>query len=135
MYKRQAQSQATFEPLAQALAAPPNLVDRTLRELTLNAVKRHAPDMVLVSAPFPGNVYGAFRIAQAIKAHDPAIVTVLGGGFVNTELRELTEPRVFDCFDYVTLDDGERPDVYKRQAMSRGMTAPTGKSIRISSGK
>ena len=65
--------------------------------------------MVLVSAPFPGNVYGAFRIAQAIKAHDPAIVTVLGGGFVNTELRELREPRGFDYFDYVTLDDGERP--------------------------
>ncbi len=104
-----AQSQATFEPLAQALAAAENLVDRTLRELTLDAVRRHAPDLVLVSAPFPGNVYGAFRIAQAIKAHDPAIVTVLGGGFVNTELRELAAPRVFDHFDYVTLDDGERP--------------------------
>ncbi|MDP2134981.1 MAG: radical SAM protein, partial [Sulfuritalea sp.] len=90
-------------------AAPPNLVDRTLRELTLEAMLRHAPDVVLVSAPFPGNVYGAFRIAQAIKAHDAAIVTVLGGGFVNTELRELSEPRVFDYFDYVTLDDGERP--------------------------
>jgi hypothetical protein len=34
---------------------------------------------------------------------------VLGGGFVNTELRELTEPRVFDFFDFVTLDAGERP--------------------------
>ena len=104
-----AQSQASFDPLARALAAPPNLVDRTLQALTLEAVARHAPHIVLVSTPFPGNVYGAFRIAQAIKAHDPAIVTVLGGGFVNTELRELSEPRVFDCFDYVTLDDGERP--------------------------
>jgi radical SAM superfamily enzyme YgiQ (UPF0313 family) len=104
-----AQSQASFEPLAQALAAPENLVDQTLRELTLDSMRRHAPQVVLVSAPFPGNVYGAFRIAQAIKAHDPAIVTVLGGGFVNTELRELAEPRVFDYFDYVTLDDGERP--------------------------
>jgi radical SAM superfamily enzyme YgiQ (UPF0313 family) len=104
-----AQSQASFEPLAAALAAPPNLVDATLRELTLEALARHAPTVVLISAPFPGNVYGAFRIAQAIKAHDPAIVTVLGGGFVNTELRELAEPRVFDYFDYVTLDDGERP--------------------------
>jgi radical SAM superfamily enzyme YgiQ (UPF0313 family) len=104
-----AQSQASFEPLAQALAAAENLVDSTLRELTLDALRRHAPQVVLVSAPFPGNVYGAFRIAQAIKAHDPAIVTVLGGGFVNTELRELAEPRVFDYFDYVTLDDGERP--------------------------
>ncbi len=104
-----AQSQASFAPMAAALAAPHKLVDGTLRELTLAAIERHQPQLVLVSAPFPGNVYGAFRIAQAIKAHDPTIVTVLGGGFVNTELRELSEPRVFDYFDYVTLDDGERP--------------------------
>lgn len=104
-----AQSQASFAPLAAALAAPPTLIDSTLRELTLAAVTRHAPRLVLVSAPFPGNVYGAFRIAQAIKDHDPKIVTVLGGGFANTELRELAEPRVFDYFDYVMLDDGERP--------------------------
>jgi radical SAM superfamily enzyme YgiQ (UPF0313 family) len=104
-----AQSQPTFEPLAEALEAPLNLVDATLADLTLAAVARHVPEVVLVSAPFPGNVYAAFRIAQAIKARHPAIVTVLGGGFVNTELRELSEPRVFDHFDYVTLDDGERP--------------------------
>jgi radical SAM superfamily enzyme YgiQ (UPF0313 family) len=102
-------SQPTFEPLAEALAAPPTLVDSTLRDLTLAAIARHAPHVVLVSAPFPGSVYGAFRISQAIKAAHPDIVTVLGGGYVNTELRELAEPRVFDYFDYVTLDDGERP--------------------------
>ncbi len=104
-----AQSQPTFEPLAAALAAPLNLVDRTLVDLTLAAVQRHVPRVVLVSVPFPGSVYAAFRIAQAIKAFDPTIATVLGGGFVNTELRELTEPRVFDHFDFVTLDAGERP--------------------------
>ncbi|MCF8198266.1 MAG: radical SAM protein [Sulfuritalea sp.] len=104
-----AQSQASFDPLAEALAAPLNLVDSTLRELSREALTRHQPRLVLVSAPFPGNVYGAFRIAQAIKLHDPTIVTVLGGGYVNTELRDLAEPRVFDYFDYVTLDDGERP--------------------------
>jgi radical SAM superfamily enzyme YgiQ (UPF0313 family) len=104
-----AQSQPTFEPLAAALAAPLNLVDRTLVALTLQALQRHAPRVVLVSVPFPGSVYAAFRIAQTIKAHDASIVTVLGGGFVNTELRELAEPRVFDHFDYVTQDAGERP--------------------------
>jgi radical SAM superfamily enzyme YgiQ (UPF0313 family) len=105
-------SQASFDPLATALAAPPTLVDSTLRELAEDAMKRHAPNIVLVSAPFPGNVYGAFRIAQTIKVRrndDASIVTVLGGGFANTELRELAEPRVFDYFDYVMLDDGERP--------------------------
>lgn len=102
-------SQPTFEPLAAALAGPLNLVDETLRTLALAAVERHAPTVVLLSVPFPGAVYAAFRIAQAIKAAHPHIVTVLGGGFVNTELRDLTEPRVFDYFDYVSLDAGERP--------------------------
>ncbi len=102
-------SQPTFDPLAQALAAKPNLVDDTLQTLTLDAIARHQPTVVLLSVPFPGAVYAALRIAQTIKAHHPRIVTVLGGGFVNTELRELAEPRVFDYFDFVTLDAGERP--------------------------
>ena len=104
-----ADSQASFEPLAQALAAPANLIDTTLAELTLDALNRHAPDVVLVSAPFPGNVYAAFRIARTIKAARAQVVTVLGGGYVNTELRELQEPRVFDDFDFVCLDAGEKP--------------------------
>jgi Radical SAM superfamily len=102
-------SQPTFEPLAQALAQPLNLVDRTLVDLALQSVAAHQPRVVLLSAPFPGSVYAAFRIAQAIKAQHPQISTVLGGGYVNTELRELGEPRVFDYFDFVTLDAGERP--------------------------
>jgi hypothetical protein len=104
-----AASQATFDPLAEALGQPHNLVDTTLEALTLAAIAQHQPTMVLVSVPFPGAVYAAFRIAQTIKKHHPNITLELGGGFVNTELRELSEPRVFDYFDYVTLDAGERP--------------------------
>ncbi len=104
-----AMSQPSFDPLAAALAAPPNLVDDTLAALTREALATHRPTVVLLSVPFPGAVYAAFRIAQTVKAQDPSIVTVLGGGYVNTELRELKEPRVFDFFDHVTLDAGERP--------------------------
>ena len=104
-----AASQPTFDPLADALSAPMNLVDINLCDLTLEAIDRHQPEIVLVSVPFPGCVYAAFRIAQAIKAKCPSIITALGGGFVNTELREVSDPRVFDYFDYITLDDGERP--------------------------
>ena len=104
-----AQSQPDFDLLAEALAAPQNLIDQTLHELSLAALARHRPGVVLISVPFPGAVYAAFRIAQTIKSQHPSIVTVLGGGFVNTELRELAEPRVFDYFDYVCLDAGERP--------------------------
>ena len=104
-----AQSQASFEPMARALAAAPTLVDSTLQNLTKIAVDRSKPNLLLISVPFPGSVYAAFRIAQTIKAYDPSIVIALGGGYVNTELRELKEARVFDYFDYVMLDDGEQP--------------------------
>ncbi|OQY04473.1 MAG: hypothetical protein B6I20_03015 [Bacteroidetes bacterium 4572_117] len=33
----------------------------------------------------------------------------MGGGYPSTELRELSDVRVFDYVDFITLDDGERP--------------------------
>ena len=104
-----ATSAASFDPLAAALAGPPTLVDEITDAIGAELCARHRPDVVGISAPFPGNVYGAFRLARAIKRARPAARLVLGGGYVNTELRDLREPRVFDSFDYVTLDDGERP--------------------------
>ncbi len=103
-----ASSKPRFDELADALAAPETALDAWLRELTLAALAEHEPDVVLLSCPFPGSVYGAFRIAQCIKAARPAVKIVLGGGYVNTELRGLAEPRVFDFFDFVCLDAGER---------------------------
>jgi radical SAM superfamily enzyme YgiQ (UPF0313 family) len=104
-----AASQPSFDPLQAALGAPRSLVDEFLHELTQAALSRFQPTLVLITAPFPGNVYGAFRIAQTIKNTHPSVVTVLGGGYCNTELRSLNEPRVFDYFDFITLDAGERP--------------------------
>jgi Radical SAM superfamily len=107
--ERLAASQASFQPLADALAAPPTLLDRWLQALVHDALTAHTPDVLLLSVPFPGAVYGALRIAQAAKAARPGLHVVLGGGYVNTELRELAEPRLFDYVDAVTLDAGERP--------------------------
>ena len=104
-----AASQPSFDPLADALDAPNTLLDDWLQALTLAAVTEHQPDLVLLSVPFPGSVYGALRMAQAIRAAHPQIRIGLGGGYVNTELRELAEPRLFDFVDVVTLDAGERP--------------------------
>ncbi len=102
-------SQPTFEPLAQALAAPPTLVDTVLQTLALDCIARHKPDLVLLSVPFPGAVYAALRIAQGIRLQHPQIRIAMGGGYVNTELRALTEPRIFDFVDFISLDAGERP--------------------------
>lgn len=67
------------------------------------------PELVALSVPFPGNLYTAFRCAQWIKQHYPAVKVAMGGGFPNTELRSLSDPRVFEFFDFITLDDGEAP--------------------------
>jgi hypothetical protein len=102
-------SQPSFDPLAIALKATPTLMDEHLRSLTIEQIEKHQPNLVLLSVPFPGSVYAALRIAQVIKEKYPSIKIALGGGYVNTELRELREPRVFDYVDFITLDSGERP--------------------------
>ena len=104
-----ASSQPTFNLLAEALAAHPTLMDLRLQKLTIQAVEKHQPSLVILSVPFPGAMYAALRIAQTIKAKYPKIKIALGGGYVNTELRELTEPRLFDYVDFISLDSGERP--------------------------
>ena len=88
-----------------------------------------APDLVALTVPFPGNVYGAFRMARAMRAAAPGTTLVLGGGWVNTELRSLRDPRVFDYFDYVTLDDGERP-LLNLLSRLRGRQAPLVRTYR-----
>jgi radical SAM superfamily enzyme YgiQ (UPF0313 family) len=107
--ERLAASAPTFDPLREALEGEPTLVDTMLDEVAAELCDTHRPDVVALTAPFPGNLYGAFRIARAIKARAPKTRAVLGGGYVNTELRELSDPRVFDYVDFVTLDAGEAP--------------------------
>ena len=104
-----AASAPTFDGLARALRRRPTLVDGMIDAIAQKAVRTHAPDVVGLTVPFPGTVYGAFRIARRIKAMHPRVTVVLGGGYASTELRALSEPRVFDSVDYVVLDDGERP--------------------------
>ncbi len=107
--ERLAASAPTFDPLRDELEAEPSLIDTMLDELAAELQARHRPDVIGLTAPFPGNIYGAFRIARAIKAIAPGTRAILGGGYVNTELRELSDPRVFDYFDFITVDDGEAP--------------------------
>ncbi|GAA4044668.1 radical SAM protein [Hymenobacter glaciei] len=102
-------SATSFEPLHEALTAAPNLLDRMLLEELEPLLARVQPDMVGFTVPFPGNLYGALRLARRIKEISPDTATVMGGGYPNTELRTIQEPRFFDYIDFLTLDDGEGP--------------------------
>ena len=102
-------SATSFEPLHAALQAPPNLLDGLLLEELDALLARAQPDVVGFTVPFPGNLYGALRLAKRIKQTRPQTRTIMGGGYPNTELRTIQEPRFFDYIDYLTLDDGEGP--------------------------
>ncbi len=104
-----ARAASSFQTIIDAVAAPPMLTDRFMLESLWEHLERVNPSLVCLTVPFPGNLYGAFRIAHSLKNRRPDIAIALGGGYANTELRRLADSRVFDYVDYVTLDDGERP--------------------------
>lgn len=99
----------SFDVLYGKLQQPCTQLDTIALEILDDRLKSVQPKLVGISVPFPGNLYSAFRAAQYIKRYYPGIKIVMGGGFPNTELRDLSDVRVFEFFDYITLDDGELP--------------------------
>ena len=107
--ERLGRSANSFDELYQKLQSDKTFVDNFTLEILEKKLLETQPKLVCFSVPFPGNLYSAFRCAQHIKNHYPNIKTAFGGGFANTELRELKDKRVFEFFDFITLDDGELP--------------------------
>ncbi len=107
--ERLGRSANQFDELYEALQAEYSYIDQLLIDILAQRMAEVQPDLVLISVPFPGNLYAAFRCAQWVKKHCPDAKLAMGGGFANTELRSLSEPRVFEFFDFITLDDGEAP--------------------------
>lgn len=107
--ERLAMSAHSFSALDHALRQPENLIDSWLLSLVQEHLERYQPDVVGISLPFPGNVFAGLKCGQYIKENFPHIKVIAGGGFVNTELRDLSDPQVFNYLDFVTMDDGERP--------------------------
>lgn len=99
----------TLDPLLDELRHTNRATVQHLDALTTRLLELHRPDVVGMSIPFPGNVLGALRMATTIRRDAPKTRIVWGGGYVNTELRETTEARLFDLVDALTYDDGERP--------------------------
>ncbi|HYG40714.1 MAG TPA: B12-binding domain-containing radical SAM protein [Cytophagales bacterium] len=142
--ERLGSSASSFDPIYETLESPPTYIDNILTDLLKAKVEALRPDIVCLSVPFPGNLYGAFRCGKYLKTHHPDIKVLMGGGYPNTELRSLSEPRVFDYCDFITLDDGERPimcllDYFqgKREKvfLKRTFTRENGKVVYINGAK
>ena len=101
----------TFDPLYAELQQEPSAIDRlmiqTLEEIisTFN-FQLSTLDKVCITVPFPGCLYGALRCGQWLKAHTTATVEI-GGGFPNTEWRQLSDKRIYEFCDVVIVDSGE----------------------------
>ncbi len=107
--ERLGRSANSFDELYAYLQQDLTYIDEITLRILNERLHTHQPKLVCISVPFPGNLYSAFRCGQFIKKHFPNIKVAMGGGFANTELRSLKDVRVFDFFDYITLDDGELP--------------------------
>jgi radical SAM superfamily enzyme YgiQ (UPF0313 family) len=99
----------SFDELYNALQKEYTFIDELLIRLLKAHMERLQPKLVAISVPFPGNLYASLRCGQWIKQNYPEVKVAMGGGFANTELRSLSDPRVFGFYDYITLDDGEAP--------------------------
>ncbi len=107
--ERLGRSANSFDELYQHLQQKLTFIDKIIIKILKERIEIVQPKLICFSVPFPGNLYSAFRCAQFIKANFPNVKTAMGGGFPNTELRELKDQRVFEFFDFITLDDGELP--------------------------
>ena len=107
--ERLGRSANSFDGLYKSLLQPFTYIDEILIGILEKYMANLQPKLVALSVPFPGNLYTSLRCGQWIKKNYPAVKVAMGGGFANTELRSLTDARVFEFYDFITLDDGEAP--------------------------
>lgn len=107
--ERLGRAASSFDELYESLQLEHTYIDDISLRILNQHIQQHQPTLVAFSVPFPGNLYAAFRAAQFIKKQFPSIRVAMGGGYPNTELRSLSDVRVFEFFDFITLDDGEAP--------------------------
>lgn len=78
-----------------------------LKRLLSNYINIEEKTLFCISLPFPGTVTAALFTAKFIKkqcGHNAIIA--FGGGFINTELRNTEEKKLFDYIDFISYDRG-----------------------------
>jgi hypothetical protein len=118
--ERIARTAVSFDPIENELKKETGYLDQLLIACVQKYFEEEIPDFVGFTVPFGGNLYGALKVGQWIKQHYPQVKIAMGGGYPNTELRELSDPRVFQYLDYITLDDGEGPILNLIQNITKG---------------
>lgn len=108
-YEEQIALSAPIFDEVMACAAQVNPITEVMTQLLATKIASYEPSVVGFSVPFPGCLVSALLSAKYIKENYPQIKVVMGGGYVNTELRSLTDERIFDFVDYLCFDDGELP--------------------------
>ncbi len=98
----------TFDPLYTELHQDPSPIDCLMLEILAEKLSSFnfqlsTLDKVCLTVPFPGCLYGALRCGQWLKAHTHATVEI-GGGFPNTEWRQLSDQRIYEFCDAVVID-------------------------------
>lgn len=97
----------TFDPLYEELQRDPSPIDRLMLSILEEKIStfnfQFSIDRVCITIPFPGCLYGALRCGQWLKANTKATIE-LGGGFPNTEWRQMNEPRIYEFCDEVVVD-------------------------------
>lgn len=104
-----ATSASSFDKLEEFLNYQPTLIEDKMLDILEEKLKIHSPDLICFTIPFPGNLFAALRCSQFLKQEYPAIKIAFGGGYCNTELRSLEDPRIFEFIDFISLDNGEIP--------------------------
>lgn len=99
----------SFDPIEAELQKEISYTDGILEQELARYFDENIPELVGFSVPFPGNLFGALVCARWIRKNYPSIKISMGGGYANTELRDLYDPRIFEFVDFISLDDGETP--------------------------
>ncbi len=100
---------ASFNPVYSALNKEHSIIIELQNKILKTYIEEHQPSIIGFSIPFPGNLFAALKCSQYLKQNYPNIKICLGGGYVNTELRSLSDSRLFEFVDFITFDDGEAP--------------------------
>lgn len=101
-----ATSTSTFDSVEENLSSP--ILENFLNPL----IKEKIPEiteqtLVLVSIPFPGTFESALYTAKYLRnTYGDKITVAMGGGYVNTELRTVSEKKLFKYCHFLSYDKG-----------------------------